>query len=54
MVRISLAEWKASLAGFRLALSLARFRALIAVFNEWRAESSGFFGPGNLVFIVKR
>ena len=42
----------AFLAGFRVVLSLARSRASIAMFNEWRA-SSGFFGRRNLAFIVK-
>ena len=53
MVRISLAEWKASLAGFRVALSFVRSRASIAAFNE-RRVSSDFFACRNLVFIVKR
>ena len=53
MARRPLAEWKASLAGFRLALSLARFRALIASFNERRA-SLGLLGRRNVVSIVKR
>ena len=50
VARRTLAERKRSLAGFRLALSLARSRASIAVFNEGRA-SLGFFGRRNLVFI---
>ena len=53
MVRRALAEWKESFAGFRVALSLARSRASIAVFNEQRA-SLDFFACRNLVFIVKR
>ena len=48
-----LAEEKASLVIFRVALSLARSRASTAAFNEGRAVS-GFFGCRNVVFIVKR
>ena len=53
VARRALAERKTSIAGFRLALSLARSRASIAMFNELRALL-GFFGRRNLVFIVKR
>ena len=53
MVRRALAEWKESFVDFRIALSLARSRALIAVFNERRA-SSGSFACRNMVLIVKR
>ena len=53
VVRRALAEWKESFAGFKVALSLVRSRASIAVFNERRA-SSGFLACRNLVFIVKR
>ena len=53
MARRTLVEWKASFAGFKLALFLARSRASVAAFNEGRA-SLGFFGCRNLDVIVKR
>ena len=53
MVRRALAEQNACFACFKLVVSLARSKALIAAFNE-RSPLSCFFGRRNLVFIVER
>ena len=53
MVRRALAEQNACFACFKLVVSLARSKALIAAFNEG-SPLSCFFDRRNLVFIVER